>query len=201
MPVEELDRDLKLLKQVLRQNGFPSSLISSIETRALRSGRRLTGAFKSNRNSRWTLIHDHPEHGTDPQYGTEADCKEIFIRLLLSTLEFKNAPRFEQPTLEALFIKYFGRSLEPGSYRDSLLLEYLDFDLLREEAANPQHGRSEFHIGHEDPTLMPKHIPANIAWRTYRSNLIQGNMTLRQARIYIIKLIARYFELGELAIQ
>jgi hypothetical protein len=57
-----------------------------------------------------------------------------------------------------------------------------------------------YHIGHQDPTLHPRHVPANVAWRTSRSNLIQGNMTLRQARIYLLKLIGRYFELGELDI-
>lgn len=69
------------------------------------------------------------------------------------------------------------------------------------EADNPTHGYSEFHIGHLNPTIIPKHVPENIAWRTLRSNLIQGNMSLREARIYIIKLIARYFELGEIEIR
>lgn len=63
------------------------------------------------------------------------------------------------------------------------------------------HGHSSFHIGHEDPTRKPKHTPDNIGWRTFRSNLIQGNMTLRQARIYFVKLIGRYFELGEITIE
>lgn len=198
--LEELDRDIKELTKVLKANGFPDKLINAIKTRALRSGRRQTGVFKSNRHSRWTLIHDHPEHGTDPQYGTEEDCKIILIRLLLTTLEFLNAPRINDTLIEELSQKYLHRSIEPDSYRDSLLLEFLDFQELRAEAESPTHGSSNFHIGHEDPTLTPKHIPENIAWRTLRSNLIQGNMTLREARIYIIKLIARYFDLGEVDI-
>jgi len=199
--LEHLNRDLKRLKKLLRsEEGFPSKLISAIETRALRSGRRQTGVFKSNRNARWSLIHDHPEHGTDPQFGTEDDCKHILIQLLLTTLEFRNAPQIDDPLLGELSARYLGRELRPNSYRDSLLLEFLDFQVLRVEAEAPTHGHSEFHIGHEDPTLIPKHVPENVAWRTLRSNLIQGDMTLREARIYIIKLIARYFELGEIEV-
>ncbi|MBM4273050.1 MAG: hypothetical protein FJ134_01095 [Deltaproteobacteria bacterium] len=144
------------------------------------------------------MIHDHPEHGTDPQYGTEDDCKTILIILLLTTLEFKNAPLINDPRITEFSERYLGRSLAPNTYRDSLLLEFLDFQALRAEAENPTHGKSEFHIGHLDPSRIPKHIPENVAWRTLRSNLIQGDMTLREARIYIIKLIARYFELGEI---
>jgi len=198
--VEQLNQDLRALKRILRENDFPPNLISAIETRALRSGRRQTGIFRSNRDSRWSLIHDHPDHGTDPQYGTEADCKTILIILLLTTLEFKNAPVIGHGNIEEFSQRYLERSLVPGSYRDSLLLEYMDFLVLRAEADNPTHGKSEFHLGHEDPTRVPKHVPENVAWRTLRSNLIQGDMTLRDARIYIIKLIARYFELGELNI-
>ena len=201
LTIDQLNRDIRQLKTLLRANGFPNTLISAIETRALRSGRRQTGVFRSNRQSRWTLIHGDPDIGTDPQYATEEDCKAVLIVLLLTTLEFRNAPQINSPELEELSRRYLGRTLEPGSFRDSLLLEFLDFQTLLAEAENPTHGRSEFHIGHEDPTRIPKHIPENVAWRTLRSNLIQGDMTLREARIYIIKLIARYFELGEIEIQ
>jgi hypothetical protein len=195
-----VDSDIKRLKKVLRDEGFPNNLISAIETRALRSGRRQTGIFKSNRDPRWRLIHDDPTHGTDPQYGSELDCKVILIILLLTTLEFRNAPHIVNPIINELSMRYLGRALRRNGYRDSLLLEYLDFNALRAEADAPTHGHSQFHIGHQDPTRVPKHAPINVAWRTLRSNLIQGNMTLRQARIYILKLIARYFELGELDI-
>lgn len=201
MSLEEVNQDVRQLKKLLRSSGFPPNLLSAIETRALRSGRRQTGVFQSNRQSRWTLIHDHPTHGTDPQYGTEEDCKKILIILLLTTLEFKNAPGINDGLIIELSNRYLGRTLVPESYKDSLLLEFLDFQELRAEAEDPTHGKSEFHIGHLDPKLTPKHVPENIAWRTLRSNLIQGDMTLREARIYIIKLIARYFELGELEIE
>ncbi len=201
MSLEQLNTDIRNLKRVLRQNHFPPNLISAIETRALRSGRRLTGVFQSNRQSRWTLIHNDPVHGTDPQYGTEENCKTILLVLLLTTLEFLNAPLIEDPLINELFERYLGRQIARESFKDSLLLEFLDFQQLRAEAEEPTHGHSKFHIGHLDPKLTPKHVAENIAWRTLRSNLIQGDMTLREARIYIIRLIARYFELGEIDIE
>lgn len=199
-PLAVIDSDLRGLKKLLRNCGFPSQLISAIETRALRSGRRQTGVFQTNREARWNLIHNDPLYGTDPQYGTEEDCKIILLILLLTTLEFKNAPEIDHSLVDELSQRYLGRSLERDSFRDSLLLEFLDFQTLRAGAESPTHGRSAFHIRHIDPTRVPKHALENVAWRTLRSNLIQGDMTLREARIYIVKLIARYFELGEIHI-
>ncbi|WP_143296807.1 hypothetical protein [Burkholderia pseudomallei] len=167
----------------------------SIETRALRSGRRQTGEFQSNRQSRWRL------NPADPQYGSEEDCKVILIILFAQLLLFRNAPRLNDPVVVQILERdYLNHPIEVGSYRDALLLDHLDYQSFLDEIENPRHGHSEFHIGHQDPTLVPKHTPGNIYWRTYRSNLIQGNMTLRQARIYMLKLIGRYFELGELEI-
>lgn len=115
-------------------------------------------------------------------------------------LEFSNPPHIADEARTILEEKYFGRQLIAGTFRDSLLLETLDYEVFLQEAMNPNHGHSNFHLGHLDPGLMPKHVPDNIFWRTHRSNLIQGNMTLRAARIYILKLIGRYFELGEIDI-
>lgn len=190
----EVGQDLRGVKTAFRQAGVPTRLINGIETRALRSGRRQTGEFQSNREARWQL------EPADPQYGAEIDCKIILIRLLGMLLEFRNAPTVSAETKELIETKYLGRTASPGTYRDALLLEYLDFAEFLEEASQPSHGHSNFHIGHQDPHISPKHVPDNITWRTHRSNLIQGNMTLREARIYIIRLIGRYFELDEIDI-
>lgn len=131
MTLQDINHDLRELKKILRENGFPSNLISPIETRALRSGRRQTGIFRSNRQSRWTLIHDDAAQGTDPQYGTEEDCKTILIILLLTTLEFKNAPEIHDPKIVELSGRYLNRPLKQGSFRDALLLEFLDFQTLQ----------------------------------------------------------------------
>ena len=181
------------VKQGLRAAGLPNKLISAIETRALRSGRRQTGEFRSNRDPRWKL------KASDPQYGSESDCRKIFFRLSATLLEFDGAPQVDAGT-QALLEKRLGRKLQPGTFRDEVTLEKLSYPDVVTEVLNPTPGISAIHIGHRDPTLKPRHVPENIEWRTERSNLIQGNLTLREARTKLVELIARYFELGEVTI-
>lgn len=190
--IAEVELHRRQVKAELRRVGVPNKLITNISTRALKSGRRQTGQFQSNRDSRWTL------NPLDPQYGTELDSKIIEVRLMAMALQFDNAPAINEPVRTMLEEQYLAEQITAGTYRDSLLLERMDFNEFIQEAIQPRHGMSNYHLGHEDPTLTPKHVPENISWRSHRSNLIQGNMTLRQARIYFVKLIARYFELGEI---
>ena len=190
-----IDRHKRLVKRSLRDAGVPAGLLSGVDTRALRSGRRQTGQFQSNRQSRWTL------DPMDPQYGTERDCKIIALRLFGMLLAFDEPPEIQDDVRDILEDHYMGTPMGAGTYEDSLLLEKMSYPAFAAEADAPTHGASNFHIGHENPTIHPKHVPENIMWRSHRSNLIQGDMTLRQSRIYIIKLIGRYFELGELDIE
>jgi hypothetical protein len=189
----ELNADVAAVKAGLRGAGIPSALLESIATRALRSQRRTTGAFQSNRQSRWTL------QALDPQFGTEEDCKSIYLRLLGMMCEFKNAPSIDGVT-SLILSKYIGHEPQPGTYSDALTLEHLDYNEMLAQVVTPVHGRSDFHIGHDDPTAVPKHTPANISWRGHRSNLIQGDMTLSESRTKLVELIARYFQLGEVSI-
>lgn len=192
--VQDVDADRASVKTALRLAGIPTNILQAIETRALRTGRKLTGPHATNRHPRWSRAIDHP------QYGTELDCKIIAVKLFTQIFCFDNAPALDPQLGAILGPRYLGHKIVSGSYRDALLLEHFDFQDLAQEGLDPVHGHSSFHMGHEDPTQAPKHTPANINWRTMRSNLIQGDMTLREARIYFVKLIARYFELGELDI-
>lgn len=172
---------------------MPKRLLAAIETRAMRTGRKLTGQHRSNRASRWTLS---PE---DPQFGTREDCQTIFIRLLAMLMEFADAPRLPRE-IEELLERYLGRPLQRDSYRDSLTLQRLSYAVVFAECETPRPGHSVLHIGHRDPRLRPKHVPTNVEWREARSNLIQGEMTLDEARTRFVELIARYFGLGEVHI-
>jgi len=192
--LDKVNADLREVKRGLIAGGVPSNLISSVETRALRSGRRQTGQYQSNRASRWTLDPN------DTQFGTEVECKVILLRLLGMILCFKNAPTVDAGNRLILEF-YLGSHVEAGSYRDALTLEKLDYHRLQAEAAAPKHGRSEFHLGHENAQAVPKHTPTNVSWRSARSNLIQGDLTLAEARTKFVELIARYFELGEVRIE
>ena len=189
--VGQLDADLRETRRRLRGAGVPDRVLAAVRTRAQLSGRRTTGEFQSNRGRRWLL---RPE---DPQYGSEADCKVIELRLLGMMLEFVNAPDGDDQARE-LLARYLGQRPVPGTYRDVLTLERLDYNHFANEVPTP--GRSEFHIGHDDPSRRPRHVPDNVSWRTLRSNLIQGDMTLVEARTRLVQLVARYFGLGEVTI-
>jgi hypothetical protein len=192
--LQQLDTDLRAARKALRAIGIPTSLITGITTRAQKSGRRTTGEFRSNRDSRWTL------RKADPQYGTEHDCKLIELRLIATLLEFEGAPSIDGAT-QTMLESRLGRSLQKDGFRDELTLEKLSYDEIAAEAQSPRQGWSGFHIGHRDAAQKPKHTPDNVEWRTERSNLIQGNLTLAEARTKFVELIARYFELGEVTIR
>jgi hypothetical protein len=189
--IAQLNSDLREIRRLLRGAEVPDRVLAAVRTRAQLSGRRTTGEFRSNRGRRWLL---QPE---DPQFGSEVDCKVIELRLLGMMLQFVDAPDVGEEARTVL-ARYLGRVPEPGTYRDVLTLERLAYNHFANEVPTP--GRSEFHIGHDDPTLRPRHVPDNISWRTLRSNLIQGDMTLAEARTRLVQLVARYFGLGEVTI-
>lgn len=207
-PLSEVNLHVAATSAALRAAGLSPNTVNSIKTKAFRTGRKVTGVHATNRELRWAVDAGHP------QYGTELDCKIIYVKLAAQIFCFDNAPDYpvnlarvsaeikaiEAEMAQILEQRYLGHPLSPGTYRDSLLLERFDFNDLVQEGLTPIHGHSSFHLGHEDPTQSPKHTPGNISWRTFRSNLIQGNMTLRQSRIYFTKLIARYLNLGEISI-
>jgi hypothetical protein len=194
LDLNQINQDIRTVRQGMIRAGVPVKLFSAIETRALRSGRRTTGAFRSNRESRWRL---DPQ---DPQYGSELDCKIMLLRLLGMVLEFRNAPAVDAATSQ-LLTRYVGKKIVTGDYRDVLTKERLDYRVLAAEAAAARHGISSFHLGHVDPTAIPRHTPENVSWRSERSNLLQGNLTLDQARSRLVEIIARYFGLGEVRIE
>jgi hypothetical protein len=132
----------------------------------------------------------------DPQFGTQTDCKRILLKLFGQLLEFDGAPQVDEAT-RVILERYVGHEIEAGSYRDPLTLEHLSYLEFRAEIDAPTPGASQFHLGHTDPTHSPRHRPDNVNWQAGRSNLIQGNQTLRDARAWLVKVIARYMDLGE----
>jgi len=136
----------------------------------------------------------------DPQFGTELDCKVILAKLLSQIIEFDGAPNVSPETI-GIAAKYLAHEPTKASYRDPLTKEKLSYEQMEIESGDPRHGISSFHLGHEDPTAIPRHTPANVNWRSARSNLIQGDLTLSAARTKFVELIARYFGLGEVRIE
>ncbi|MCY3813537.1 MAG: hypothetical protein OXH15_17215 [Gammaproteobacteria bacterium] len=85
--LDEIDADRRAVRKAFREADVADTILQGIERRAIRSGRRQTGQFQSNREPRWRLAT------ADPQYGTEVDCKIIELRLLGFLLAFSNALR------------------------------------------------------------------------------------------------------------
>jgi len=192
--LSELKKDYRTLKRILRESGIEEKVFRKIQTTARRSGRRQTGRYKSNRESRWKL------NPNDTQYGTEEECCLIELKLIAQLFEFKDATDVPEEA-KSLISKYLGHQPVKGSFRDALTKESLSYTEFIEEIMNPTPGRSKYHLGHEDPTISPRHISLNISWRTARSNLIQGDLRLDEARARIVEIIARYFDLGDVRIE
>jgi len=180
--LSQLDDEIKSVRSGLRKAGVPSRLISSISTRATRSGRRQAGQFRSNREPRWKLSPN------DPQYGTEDDCKVIELQLLGMMCEFVNAPDIDEQTRNVL-AAYIGHPPVPGTYRDALTNERLDYNDFLDATLNLGSGRPKFYVGYDDPSKQPKHTPDNVSWRSGRSNAFQGDMTLSEARTQLIEAV------------
>jgi len=116
-------------------------------------------------------------------------------------LQFRNPPKVDPTIVQLLENKYFFHPLVAGTYKDALLLEELDYKAFEAEQLKPVHWSFRFSHRPSKTRRLNRSMPQTISTGgTFRSNLIQGNMTLKEARIYIIKLIGRYFELGELQI-
>jgi hypothetical protein len=122
--------DFAAAKAALRAAGMPPKLVSSVETKPLRTGRKQTGEHATNRQSRWAV------NSANPQYATEHDCRVIFIVLCAMIFEFENAPDLP-PAAQLLFESYLRKEIRPGSFQDALLLEKLDYNKMRDDALAP----------------------------------------------------------------
>ena len=142
-----------------------------------------TGQFRSNREPRWRL------QPADPQFGAEADSKIIELRLAPGMmLEFVNAPTVDEAT-SGVLARYIGHPPVAGTNRQRPHVGAARLQPLRRRSARPRVVRL-LHIGHDNPTIHPRHVPTNVSWRSLRSNLIQGDMTLVEARTRLIQLVA-----------
>jgi hypothetical protein len=104
-PLSEVEQHIKLVRQALRDAGVPTKAISSIQTKALRTARKVTGQHATNRASRWTVAPTHP------QYGTEHDCKIIFVKLCAQVFCFDDAPQLERKLRQLLEDRYLGHRI------------------------------------------------------------------------------------------
>jgi hypothetical protein len=79
----------------------------------------------------------------------------------------------------------------------------MSFPLFREALLNPQHGKSDFQVGHLNPLKLDEpgnnvagHTADNISWISGDGNRIQGSLSLSNVQQLLRKIAANYEELG-----
>jgi hypothetical protein len=178
--LSDLRRDIAEVLRAFRAAGVSPKLLESIKRKSLRTPRRQTGRVerRTNRQSRWCITADHPD------YSTESDALLVFLKLILQIAGMHNPPEIDQGLIKHISEKYFGVPVEEDSTKDPITDEPLSYpDLVADVVGKPVHGYSKFHIGHQNPTIHPKHTPSNIRWQLKASNDFQGPMDVRVARI------------------
>jgi hypothetical protein len=104
-PLAEVEQHTRAIRKALRDAGVPTKTIQSIQTKALRTPRKVTGEHKTNREVRWKLAVTHPH------YGTEHDCKIIFVKLCAQIFCFDNAPMVDADLKALLEERYLGEPI------------------------------------------------------------------------------------------
>lgn len=158
-----------ILAAYFRKN-YPG-IYKKVQLQVRRTPRRLTGPYKTNRQSRWKLQPEHPDY-------TAADqIPRVEAKLFAMALEFTGIPTVPEEVAEAGGA-ILGHSPVPGAYRCPITGRQMHFEGMLQEARDPQHGRSVFHVGHVRPKARGgANTPENTYWTTDLGNRIQGDKT------------------------
>lgn len=88
-------------------------------------------------------------------------------------------------------------------YRCPVTLEPLSFLLFRTALLNPQHGKSDFQVGHLNPLKLDQpgndsagHSADNVSWISADGNRIQGSLSLHNVQELLRKIATNYEQLG-----
>ncbi len=192
-------RTLKLRKFLRAPESSPDAeffrrvLDDKVKIKTYLTDRALTGAYKTNREKRWET---HPH---SVQFATRRTCLEIEYKLVTQLCAFDGFPPGAREALQAQAI--LPEKLEV--FRCPVTLEPLSFPLFREALLNPQHGKSEFQIGHLNPLKLDEpgtdvvgHTADNISWISEDGNRIQGPLGLANVRQLLRHIAGNYEKLG-----
>lgn len=172
---------------------FKRVLDDKIKIKTYLTDRALTGPYKTNREKRWET---HPH---SVQFATRRTCLEIEYKLVTQLCAFEGFPPQAREVLQAQGI--LPERLEV--FRCPVTQEPLSFPLFREALLNPQHGKSEFQIGHLNPLKLDEpgtdvigHTADNISWISEDGNRIQGPLSLTNVRQLLRRIAANYDNLN-----
>ena len=171
---------------------FRRVLDDKIKIKTYLTDRALTGPYKTNREKRWET---HPH---SVQFATRRSCLEIKYKLVTQLCAFEGFPPQSRELLQAQHI--LPEKLEV--FRCLVTREPLSFPPFREALLGPQHGKSEFQIGHLNPLKLDEpgtdvvgHTADNISWISEDGNRIQGPLSLTNVRQLLRRISANYDEL------
>jgi len=192
-------RTLKLRRFLRNPERSPDSeffrrvLDDKIKVKTYFTDRALTGDFKTNREKRWET---HPK---SVQFALRRTCLEIEYTLVTQLCAFKDFPEVSSE----LFRTEGVLPAELPTFRCPVTQEPMSFPLFRDALMNPQHGRSDFQVGHLNPLKLDEpggnaagHTADNISWISADGNRIQGSMSLTAVRQLLRKISANYEELN-----
>lgn len=153
-----------------------------VQLQVRRTPRRQTGLYKTNRECRWKLSADHPD------YTALEEVPRIEAKLFSMALEFDGVPTPPEDIVAAAST-ILGHRVAPGNYRCPVSGRPLTFTELNEEATNPRHGRSSFHVGHVRPrALGGTNTAENTYWTSDLGNRIQGDKSWAETVKIIVEM-------------
>ncbi len=172
-----------VFRRVLVDGGVDGRTVTRITTKLRDAGRRSPpwrpvssrvpgrpqDGGDGNRTNRWLLPKNHKYHAS------QATATLVEIKYLLQTLSLKDAPDIGCSEILNLFHPWLiEHVVAPGNYLDPIQLVPIDFSLFAND-------RRALQCGHIIPLDRGgKHHPDNTFLMLFRSNQIQGNMTLQE---------------------
>lgn len=176
---------------------FSKVLKDKIKTKTYLTDRAQVGDFKTNREKRW----EADPHS--PQFATRTETMAIEYALITQLCAFEGFPTASLESLQALGVI----PNELPILRCPITLEPMSFLEFREALLNPQHGRSDFQVGHLNPLKLEieanettaeavGHTSNNISWISADGNRIQGSLSLDSVQELLRKIARNYQSLS-----
>lgn len=184
-----------LFKEICLDTGFNEKSTRAIMTKFRDAGRR-SAPWKpasskvpgrpqdgddGNRINRWLLEPDHKF------YASEIIATLVEVKYYLQALSMEGAPDISTYGLVSLFSPWLlEHDLKPSEYHDPVQLDLLNF---RDFMADPRSIQS----GHIFPLDRGgKHHPVNTFLMSFRSNQIQGNLTVEELLELMRAIVAKH---------
>jgi len=155
---------------------------AKIQVKVFKTDRSLTGKDKTNRAKRWEVL------AGDFQYASLEQCWSAERRLTADLATFADFP-------DSLRQEFVQASLLPPDVESTccpVTLEQLSFADLADSLLNPQHGVSQYQVGHLYPLKRGgNHDGENVCWQSANGNRIQGDLSVEETTALLASIAER----------